>query len=78
MLFGTDQFPVDEAESQRWFRFLETSDECFGYAPEDETPPSGRWDVSALALPRMLPALYADNARRVLRLGRSTDGRLEA
>jgi predicted TIM-barrel fold metal-dependent hydrolase len=67
VLFGTDQFPVDEVEYHRWFRFLESDDECFGYAPEDEPPPSGRWDVSALDLPpSVLPALYADNARRLL------------
>jgi hypothetical protein len=68
VLFGTDQFPVDEAEYQRWFRFLESADECFPYAPEDEPPPSGRWDVSALDLPpESLPGLYAGNARRLLR-----------
>lgn len=70
VLFGTDQFPVEAPEYHRWFRFLETEDECFGYAPEGETPPSGRWDVSALALPEtLLPALYGNNARRILRLG---------
>lgn len=69
VVFGTDQFPVDETEWQRWFRFLETADECFGYAPDDEPPPAGRWDVSALDLPaEALPALYAGNARRLLGL----------
>lgn len=69
VLFGTDQFPIEAVEYRRWFRFLETSDECFAYAPEDEPPPSGRWDVDALAVPdSLLPALYADNARRVLQL----------
>jgi predicted TIM-barrel fold metal-dependent hydrolase len=67
VLFGTDQYPVEETEYHRWFRFLESSDECFSYAPEDEPPPMGRWDVSALALPdSAFAALYADNARRVL------------
>jgi Amidohydrolase len=67
VLFGTDQFPVDEAEYHRWFRFLESADECFSYAPEDEAPPSGRWDVSALDLPASaLPGLYAANAWRLL------------
>jgi hypothetical protein len=67
VLFGTDQFPVEEVEYHRWFRFLESADECFAYAAEDEPPPSGRWDVSALDLPAaVLPGLYAGNARRRL------------
>jgi hypothetical protein len=67
VLFGTDQYPVEESEYHRWFRFLESDDECFAYAPEDDVPPSGRWDVSALALPAsVLPGLYAANADRVL------------
>lgn len=70
VLFGTDQYPVDEDEYHRWFRFLETADECFGYGPDDEPPGMGRWDVSALDLPpEVLPALYRDNAARILRLG---------
>jgi hypothetical protein len=69
VLFGSDQFPIDEAEYQRWFRFLETDDECFGYGPDDEIPHAGRWDVSALDLSEEeLEPLYAGNARRVLRL----------
>lgn len=69
VLFGTDQYPVVEQEYQRWFRFLETADECFGHGPDDEPPGMGRWDVSALGLPaEVLPALYHDNAARILGL----------
>ncbi len=69
VLFGTDQYPVVEEEYRRWFRFLETADECFGYGPDDEPPGMGRWDVSALDLPAsVLPALYHDNAAQILGL----------
>ncbi|WP_163566681.1 amidohydrolase family protein [Fodinicola feengrottensis] len=69
VLFGTDLYPVVEQEYHRWFRFVETDDECFGYAPDDEIPPMGRWDISALDIPAShLAALYAGNARRILRL----------
>lgn len=69
VLFGTDQFPPSEAEYRRWFRFLESDDECFAYGPESAAPVRGRWDVSALDLPaHVLPGLYRDNAARVLGL----------
>jgi hypothetical protein len=76
VLFGTDAFPIEEAGYRRWFRFLETSDECFGYSEED-VPPAGRWDVSALGLTAAeLGPLYGGNARRVLGLGSAPDDRL--
>jgi predicted TIM-barrel fold metal-dependent hydrolase len=69
VLFGTDAFPPSDVDYARFFRFLETDDECFGYADED-IPPQGRWDVSALDLPaEVLPLVYADNARRLIRFG---------
>jgi predicted TIM-barrel fold metal-dependent hydrolase len=69
VLFGTDAFPITEGEYRRWYRFLETDDECFAYGPEDAAPVRGRWDVSALDLPPdVLPKLYRDNAVRVLGL----------
>jgi predicted TIM-barrel fold metal-dependent hydrolase len=70
VVFGTDQFPVDEEAYHTWFRFLETADEAFPYAPGCPIPPMGRWDVSALDLPaEVLPALYADNILRLVDLG---------
>jgi hypothetical protein len=70
VLFGTDEYPFSQAEYRRWFRFLETDDECFAYGPEEAVPVRGRWDVSALDLPaEVLSKLYRDNAARVLRLG---------
>jgi predicted TIM-barrel fold metal-dependent hydrolase len=69
VLFGTDAFPLDEAQLLTYARFLETDDECFSYAPNDEVPPQGRWDISGAALSsEHLRAVYADNARRLLRL----------
>ncbi len=68
VLFGTDAFPVGPEDYRHWYRFLETDDECFDYAPEAEIPPQGRWQVSALNLPAdVLPKLYSGNANRLLR-----------
>ncbi|WP_423464932.1 amidohydrolase family protein [Promicromonospora sp. MS192] len=70
VLFGTDAFPLSPADLEVHFRFLETDDEAFDYAPGVEVPPQGRWQISGAALPaHLLPALYANNARRVLNLG---------
>ena len=68
VLFGTDELPPSAAAYRRYFRFLETADECFPYSDE-RPPPSGRWTISALDLPDpVLRAVYADNARRLLGL----------
>ncbi len=69
VLFGTDDFPLEADHLRGWFRFLETDDECFDYAPDRDVPPQGRWQVSGLDLPDdVLRAVYHDNARRVLDL----------
>ncbi len=70
VLFGTDSFPLDEETLLTYARFLETDDEWFPYAPGCEIPPQGRWDIGGAALPpEHLEAVYAGNARRILRLG---------
>jgi predicted TIM-barrel fold metal-dependent hydrolase len=67
VVFGSDAYPPSEADYLVWFRFLETDDECFDYAPGEDVPPQGRWKVAALDLPTaVLPRLYASNARRIL------------
>jgi predicted TIM-barrel fold metal-dependent hydrolase len=69
VLFGTDIYPATAEQYRLHFRFLETSDEAFSYAPETTIPPQGRWTVSGLALDaQQLAAIYRDNARRVLGL----------
>ncbi len=69
VLFGTDAFPIGPEDYRHWYRFLETDDECFDYAPEAEIPPQGRWQVSALDLPaEILPKLYSGNASRLLNI----------
>lgn len=69
VLFGTDAFPLSAEQLQVHFRFLETEDESFDYAPGEEIPPQGRWQISGAGLPaQLLPGLYAGNARRVLGL----------
>jgi len=69
VLFGTDIYPVSAEQYRLHFRFLETADESFEYAPESLVPPQGRWTVSALNIPdKALDAIYRGNARRVLGL----------
>jgi predicted TIM-barrel fold metal-dependent hydrolase len=69
VLFGTDGFPLDAHTYGPWFRFIETEDESFPYAPGEEVPPMGRWDISGAGLPTdVLDDFYAGNATRLLGL----------
>jgi predicted TIM-barrel fold metal-dependent hydrolase len=69
ILFGTDRFPPDLATYRRYYRFLETADEHFGYDTGDGVPSQGRWAISALDLgDDVLRAIYRDTPRRVLHL----------
>ena len=77
ILFGTDAVPYGKQTPQQifgeelyaiYFRFLETEDEYFDYAPAP-VPPQGRWQIYGLGLPDpILRKVYAGNATRVLRL----------
>ncbi len=79
ILFGTDAVPApmgletpqqifgDELY-QIYFRFLETADEHFDYAPAP-VPPQGRWRIYGLELDEsILKKVYRDNAARILGL----------
>ncbi len=80
VLFGTDatahgdDFPQQvfgDALYEIYFRFLETEDEYFDYAPA-KVPPQGRWKIYGVNLPDgILRKVYNENARRELRLGAS-------
>jgi hypothetical protein len=49
-----------------YYRFLETDDEYFDYAPA-EIPPQGRWRIYGLNLPEtILRKIYFENAGRQL------------
>lgn len=51
---------------QIYYRFLETEDECFDYAPAP-TPLQGRWCIYGLGLPEdILRKIYRENAERLL------------
>jgi predicted TIM-barrel fold metal-dependent hydrolase len=75
ILFGTDATPgVDEYPQQTfndklyeiYFRFLETDDEYFDYAPA-RVPPQGRWRIYGIQLPdTILRKVYFENAAREL------------
>jgi predicted TIM-barrel fold metal-dependent hydrolase len=67
VLFGTDIYPASDEQYRLHYRFLESADEGFEYAPGEPIPPQGRWAVSAANLPvGVLSAVYRDNARRLL------------
>jgi predicted TIM-barrel fold metal-dependent hydrolase len=79
ILFGTDAVPPPEGERtpqqvfkdelyEIYYRFLETEDEYFDYAPAP-VPPQGRWRIYGIGLSdRILKKVYQDNAVRLLGL----------
>jgi hypothetical protein len=78
ILFGTDatpnagvEYPQQDLRPEMfrcYFRFLETEDEYFDYAPS-AVPPQGRWRIYGIALPDgILRNVYRENAIRLLRL----------
>ena len=77
ILFGTDAVPHGVETPQQifgerlyeiYYRFLETEDEYFDYAPAD-IPPQGRWRIYGLGLPeQILKKVYYENAARLLGL----------
>jgi predicted TIM-barrel fold metal-dependent hydrolase len=79
VLFGTDAVPSGTSTPQQlfndelyriYYRFLETEDEYFDYAPAP-TPPQGRWRIYGLGLSEtVLRKVYHDNAARLLKVSR--------
>ena len=77
ILFGTDAVPhgtqtpqqiFGEALYEIYYRFLETEDEYFDYAPAP-VPPQGRWRIYGIGLPdQILRKVYNENATRILAL----------
>ena len=77
ILFATDATPHGDEYPQQvfndklyeiYFRFLETEDEYFDYAPA-KIPPQGRWRIYGINLPDpILSKVYRDNAARLLRI----------
>jgi predicted TIM-barrel fold metal-dependent hydrolase len=77
IMMGTDAAPHGTETPQQifgdelyeiYFRFLETEDEYFDYAPA-QVPPQGRWRISGLGLPdEILRKVYNANAARLLNL----------
>jgi predicted TIM-barrel fold metal-dependent hydrolase len=77
VMFGTDASPNGTSVPQQdltpamfrcYFRFLETLDEYFDYAPSP-VPPQGRWKIYGIGLPEeILRKVYRDNARRILKV----------
>jgi predicted TIM-barrel fold metal-dependent hydrolase len=79
ILFGTDAVPNGFETPQQifgeklyeiYYRFLETTDEYFDYAPAP-VPPQGRWRIYGIGLPpQILKKVYYNNAARLLGLTR--------
>jgi predicted TIM-barrel fold metal-dependent hydrolase len=77
ILFGTDAVPHGTDTPQQvfndelyeiYYRFLETEDEYFDYAPAP-VPPQGRWRICGLGLPdAILKKVYYENAAELLRV----------
>jgi predicted TIM-barrel fold metal-dependent hydrolase len=77
ILFGTDATPHGDKYPQQffsdslyeiYFRFLETEDEYFDYAPAP-IPPQGRWRISGIDLPdEILHKVYSQNAARLMNI----------
>ena len=77
ILFGTDATPHGADVPQQlfcdrlyeiYYRFLETEDEYFDYAPA-RIPPQGRWRIYGIGLPDgILRKVYHENATRLLKL----------
>lgn len=77
IMFGTDAVPHGDEYPQQvfgdllyeiYYRFLETEDEYFDYAPA-KIPPQGRWRIYGLGLPeQILRKVYNANAARLLNL----------
>jgi predicted TIM-barrel fold metal-dependent hydrolase len=75
IMFGTDATPDGKEVPQQdlkppmfqaYFRFLETLDEYFDYAPS-AVPPQGRWRIYGVGLPdAILKKVYHNNAARLL------------
>jgi predicted TIM-barrel fold metal-dependent hydrolase len=75
ILFGTDATPHGDEYPQQvfndklyeiYYRFLETDDEYFDYAPAN-VPPQGRWRIYGVNLPEsILRKVYNGNAAREL------------
>ena len=77
ILFGTDATPHGDEFPQQvfndklyeiYYRFLETDDEYFDYAPAN-VPPQGRWRIYGINLPEsILRKVYNGNAARELHI----------
>jgi predicted TIM-barrel fold metal-dependent hydrolase len=77
ILFATDATPHGDEFPQQvfndklyeiYFRFLETEDEYFDYAPA-KIPPQGRWRIYGINLPDViLRKVYYENSARLLRI----------
>jgi len=77
IVFGTDAVPNGIETPQQifgdklyeiYYRFLETEDEYFDYAPAP-VPPQGRWQIYGIGLPpAILKKVYYNNAAKLLGL----------
>jgi hypothetical protein len=65
---ATPQQTFGDTMYEIYYRFLETEDEYFDYAPAP-VPPQGRWRIYGIGLPEStLRKVYAGNAAQLLGL----------
>ena len=70
-LFQYPQQLFGDALYEIYYRFLETDDEYFDYAPA-KIPPQGRWKIYGIELPdSILKKVYYENAARLLHVSMS-------
>jgi predicted TIM-barrel fold metal-dependent hydrolase len=72
VVLGTDLYPATHEKFEKYFHFLESSDEGFDYTPREPYPPHARGTMSAMGFTAdILTGIYSTNAKRWL--GLATD-----
>jgi predicted TIM-barrel fold metal-dependent hydrolase len=67
VVLGTDLYPVTNSKFEKYFHFLESSDEGFDYLPREPYPPHPRSTMSAMGFSAdILEGIYSSNAKRWL------------
>ncbi len=67
VVLGTDLYPLTGEKLEKYFHFLESTDEGFDYLPREPYPPHPRSTMSAMGFTAdILEGIYSTNAKRWL------------